>query len=348
MSASHLIDCYARSFIQVAINQGYDLQTILEYSGVPVGTPADQHKQSFNFTELLMLSRQVKSLLKNQFCELTTTGGRPGFIELMLDLALSAPNLEQALNKAFRFYSVLSPNIQFTLVEEGELVAVQQEIADSSSEFCHFLSEWWTLVMWSIASWLIGEKIDCIRFEFAHAPQISEHEYALALGVPCQFFQPKARFVFRKEYLHKPVIKEAGKVDEFLFSACRFGEIPGTSEPIKLRLANFLRAYFMDHKEFPLMEYAAKQCELNSHTLRRRLSEEGASFNQIKEDVRRVVALNLLADNSKSICEISIEAGFSDTSSFSRAMKNWTGFYPSEYRSRSIEKAPARQSETEH
>jgi AraC-like DNA-binding protein len=80
------------------------------------------------------------------------------------------------------------------------------------------------------------------------------------------------------------------------------------------------------------MEYAAKRCELNAHTLRRRLLEEDTSFNQIKDDIRRTIALNLLRDCSANIHAISLEAGFCDTSSFSRAVKKWTGYYPSQYR----------------
>jgi AraC-like DNA-binding protein len=67
--------------------------------------------------------------------------------------------------------------------------------------------------------------------------------------------------------------------------------------------------------------------------LRRRLDEEGQSFQSIKDQLRRDLAINYLKHSSKSVTEIAIDLGFAEQSAFHRAFKKWTGMRPGEYRS---------------
>jgi AraC-like DNA-binding protein len=66
--------------------------------------------------------------------------------------------------------------------------------------------------------------------------------------------------------------------------------------------------------------------------LRRRLEEEGTSYRQIKEEIRRDVVLKLLKIPHTPIAEITQRGGFSDASALARAVKGWTGLYPKQYR----------------
>jgi AraC-like DNA-binding protein len=76
----------------------------------------------------------------------------------------------------------------------------------------------------------------------------------------------------------------------------------------------------------------AKQLHLSQATLRRRLEDEGESYRNILDDLRRDLAIGLLSDNSNSLAEIAHTLGFSETSAFHRAFKKWTGARPGEYR----------------
>ena len=67
-------------------------------------------------------------------------------------------------------------------------------------------------------------------------------------------------------------------------------------------------------------------------TLRRRLSEEGESYQSILDELRRDLAIALLGETSLSVAAIAIELGFAESSAFHRAFKKWTGASPGEYR----------------
>ena len=82
----------------------------------------------------------------------------------------------------------------------------------------------------------------------------------------------------------------------------------------------------------PSEENIAKLVLLSNRTLQRRLSDENTNFRSLVLEVRRELAQKYLADKAMPLAEISYMLGFSDTSSFSRAFKKWTGDPPAVFR----------------
>ena len=71
---------------------------------------------------------------------------------------------------------------------------------------------------------------------------------------------------------------------------------------------------------------------LSARTLHRQLKEEGASLQQLKDAVRRDVAVAQLQRSSRPIKQIAALAGFNNEKSFIRAFKGWTGQTPDVFR----------------
>lgn len=71
---------------------------------------------------------------------------------------------------------------------------------------------------------------------------------------------------------------------------------------------------------------------MNSSTFRRKLEREGFSYQEIKDEVRRALAIKLLRKSSMSIGEIAEVIGFQEASAFHRAFKKWIGENPGRYR----------------
>ena len=72
----------------------------------------------------------------------------------------------------------------------------------------------------------------------------------------------------------------------------------------------------------------APELGLSERTLQRRLEEEGASFGDILDSVRRDLGLRYLEDGKLSLAEIAYLLGYSEPSPFHRAFKRWTGSTP--------------------
>ena len=78
----------------------------------------------------------------------------------------------------------------------------------------------------------------------------------------------------------------------------------------------------------------ARRFGSSPRTLQRRLGEEGTSFQEVLDQVRREAAERYLADSSLSCAEVGYLLGFSEPAAFHRAFKRWRGVTPKEYRSR--------------
>ena len=82
----------------------------------------------------------------------------------------------------------------------------------------------------------------------------------------------------------------------------------------------------------PTMEEVAQALHTTSRTLRRRLEDEGTSFQGVLNTVRSDLAKQYLAATRLSSEEIAAALGFSDAANFRSAFRKWTGRSPSAWR----------------
>jgi AraC-like DNA-binding protein len=80
------------------------------------------------------------------------------------------------------------------------------------------------------------------------------------------------------------------------------------------------------------IEAAARGLAMSPRTLQRRLSEEGTSFDSLREEVRKQTAETFLADRSLSVAEVAFLLGFSEPGAFHRAFKRWHNITPDAFR----------------
>jgi AraC-like DNA-binding protein len=66
--------------------------------------------------------------------------------------------------------------------------------------------------------------------------------------------------------------------------------------------------------------------------MRRRLKLEGHTYQSIKDDLRRDIAIAELQDTDHTIADIAAAVGFAEPSAFHRAFRKWTGMRPTDYR----------------
>jgi AraC-like DNA-binding protein len=71
---------------------------------------------------------------------------------------------------------------------------------------------------------------------------------------------------------------------------------------------------------------------MTPRTLHRRLVDEGTSFHDLLEDVRRTLAVEHVKSGRLSIEEIAYMLGYSDLANFRRAFRRWESVPPSAYR----------------
>ena len=83
---------------------------------------------------------------------------------------------------------------------------------------------------------------------------------------------------------------------------------------------------------FPDIEMISERLNVSVRTLRRRLTQEGTSFQEVLDGVRFGLATEYLVETSLPLQEISALLGYSEPGNFTHAFKRWSGKAPSDFR----------------
>ncbi|MEM7719197.1 MAG: AraC family transcriptional regulator [Pseudomonadota bacterium] len=71
---------------------------------------------------------------------------------------------------------------------------------------------------------------------------------------------------------------------------------------------------------------------LSARSFHRRLADQGVRFQTLTEETRREIAMGMLRDERYTLSEIAFLTGYSEQSTFTRALKRWTGSPPANCR----------------
>lgn len=84
--------------------------------------------------------------------------------------------------------------------------------------------------------------------------------------------------------------------------------------------------------DLPDLETLATSLLTTSRTLRRRLAEEGTSYQKLRDQVRLRIATQLLDDRDHAVKDVATLLGYADTPAFTNAFRRWTGQGPRAWR----------------
>ena len=83
----------------------------------------------------------------------------------------------------------------------------------------------------------------------------------------------------------------------------------------------------------PGIQHVARELRISTRTLQRKLTAEGANFQQVMEEARRELARHYLLHSSLQLNETAYLLGYADSNSFFRAFHQWEGTTPGKWRS---------------
>jgi AraC-like DNA-binding protein len=89
------------------------------------------------------------------------------------------------------------------------------------------------------------------------------------------------------------------------------------------------------------MDEVARRLGLHPRALRRRLRQEGTTFEAIKDEVRYTTARELLMLGALGVSDVAITLGYASTSSFVHAFRRWSGVSPGLWRQETMRRNEA-------
>jgi AraC-like DNA-binding protein len=277
------------------------------------------------------LWRLVAETLDDEFFGQDSRRMKAGSFAMLCHSVLSCKTLGQALNRCVRFYGLILDDIAVGVLCEGREARITLEERAAGRPHRPFAHEVLLVLIYGLACWVVGRRIPILRAEFGYPTPAHSAEYRLMYCTDLAFDMPMTALVFDAAHLELSVVQNERSAKEFLRTApenivVKYKNDSNLSAQIRRRLRQRLPG------EVPDFETLAAELNMTTATLRRRLEEEGATYQGIKDQLRRDLAIRYLSHSDRSVIEIALELGFSERSAFHRAFRKWTGASPGEFR----------------
>ena len=147
--------------------------------------------------------------------------------------------------------------------------------------------------------------------------------YHRVFGADVTFGAPRNSLSFESAILDRPVQFADPALAEYLHAraAAMLDQLPAAGA-VRQRVRQAISNRLCDASE---IKQVARRLGTSARSLQRALMDEGTSFQEIRDEVRRSVALDLLEQRSLSIGEIAALVGYAQSSAFRAALHRWTG-----------------------
>ena len=317
--------------------RGVPIEPLLEQAGIPLkflGEPLARVSPA----QFSSLWKGIARELDDEFFGLDSHPMREGSYALMCHSALSSANLYQALKRILRFMRLVLDDLDPALeVREGQAYIRLRDTRPEPVLFAH--ATLFVLVL-GLACWLIGRRIPLSEGSFqSPSPGDAAIEYQTLFCEHLKFAQPETWLAFPESYLQQPVVQTVKTVREFFSDATasilvKYRNPKSTAAMIRRRLRGQAPV------DWPLFERLCEEMHCAQATLRRRLRLEGQTYQSVKDDLRRDMALDQLLHGGKRTPEVAALLGYADHSAFYRAFRKWTGGLPSDYRTGPVRAGP--------
>lgn len=256
---------------------------------------------------------------------------RCGSFIAMTQCALTARDGAHALTRALSFMRLILDDLSAQLSSEPERVRLTLSHREGTPQPTMFAYATYFILVYGLVCWLVGRRIPLLTARFRCAEPAAAQEYRLMFCEDMRFNQDTTYVDLAPAFLELPVIQTTQSIKPFLRDAPGSFVVkyrnPGS---LAARVRKLLRTLPM--AGWPAADEMAQRLHLAEATMRRHLKQEGYTYQSIKDDLRRDIAIGELQDSGRTIAEIAARVGFAEPSAFHRAFRKWTGMRPTDYR----------------
>jgi AraC-like DNA-binding protein len=170
------------------------------------------------------------------------------------------------------------------------------------------------------------ERLD---MPYPQPPEASAYEQHF--GCPVHFGEHEARFWLRNEHLQLKLPTADPNAHAMYRGLCdqQLKAQEATGHTLAQRVLAHLGLF---SGQFPSAEEVAKSFGLSERSLRRQLSDDGASFRDLLAQARYAKARHLLRHTDLPIEDIAEQTGYAESAAFIHAFQRWAGQSPRAFR----------------
>lgn len=325
-----------KDIIYESANYGANKQLLAEATGFTLEELDDGERWVHLPQAQLVWAKAVEFTQQPQLGLLIGRSSNPHVIGLLGYLMESCPDMGQAFELLTRFNPLF-----------GNMFSYHHERrASGFSVIYEPHPEWWahypetaqqaietsmsrTL---SIIHRFTGKRIWPERASFKYKVPKDISVYQEVLKTKLEFNAGENRLDFNQKLVQIPVAshnltlyQEFRALAEIKLAQIQSSHRVPTAERVRTILLSAL------DQHLPTINQTAEQLQCSTRTLQRRLREEGTSFQNILEEIRKELAIRFVQKKQNKLAEIASFLGYSDPRVFRRAFKRWTGLTPTAF-----------------
>ncbi|AOZ03486.1 AraC family transcriptional regulator [Cupriavidus sp. USMAHM13] len=324
--------CFVHQAIAGLRARGLPPEPVLRAAGIaPALLEALQARVSADSYSALWL--EVARVLDDEFFGQDSRRMKCGSFTMLCHAVAGSQTLGQGLERVARFFGLLLDDIGVRLERPSAAAGAAALVLTTPSARRPgvFAQETLLIMLHGLMSWLARRRVPIQQASFAYPEPDYSAEYRVMYSRRLAFGEPSTALWFDAAWLAHPVRHDERSLKVFLRAAphnlvVKYSDRAG----IVARIRRLLRQ--SRPEAWPTFEQLAQDMHLSASSLRRRLMDEGATYQQLKDELRRDLAIEALSHSTQPIVAIAAELGFAEPGAFHRAFRRWTGSRPGAYR----------------
>ncbi|CAG4889860.1 AraC family transcriptional regulator [Paraburkholderia gardini] len=320
--------------LALARARGLDVRPVIEAAGIAPQVLASP-KSRVTSAQYGALWAGIARALDDEFFGQDSHPMKSGSFVAMTHAALTARTGAHALARAVGFMRLVLDDLHVRIVKDATRVRLEFTHREGTPAPTMFACATYFILVYGLVCWLVGRRIPLLQARFRCAEPPAAHEYRLMFCDDMAFGEDASFVDLAPAFLDLPVVQTAKSARTFLRDA------PGNfvvkyrnAGSLAVRVRKLLRALPMS--AWPGSDEMALRLHVAEATMRRHLKLEGYTYQSIKDDLRRDIAIGELQDTDHAIADIAASVGFAEPSAFYRAFRKWTGMRPTDYRVTSL------------
>lgn len=266
----------------------------------------------------------------DEFFGMDRRGLRHGSLAFICRASMTQPTLGAGLETLLAFLRLMLADLRPDLVRHaGVIEIVLGEPLTSPRRAFTYFTLW--MFIHGVLCWLAGRRLPILAIDLRCAEPAFCEDYRVMFSENLRFERSQSRMLIAEDCLEAGIRRGTAELQRFLAQA------PGNilvkyRDPDSLGRRLRRQLLQLEPRCWPDADGLAHQLHLSGSTLRRRLAEEGTSFQSLKDSVRRELAIAWLGEGRQGMSELAERLGFADASSFYKAFRKWFGCKPGHYR----------------
>ncbi|MBU1340040.1 MAG: AraC family transcriptional regulator [Proteobacteria bacterium] len=249
-------------------------------------------------------------------------------------------NLEEVLHQFLRYQKLLYAVSGFSITQTPHSVIIVHAVKIPLFKgYNRILVELAFSSIITAMQALTGKQVIAREIRFAHEKPGHVKAYQDIFRAPLRFDQENDMMVLDKIQLTVSIPSSHAYIKDTLTQHAD-GLLITVASGSRLtdRVKDLVRENL--HKGHVDIEMISEKLNMSRWTLTRKLKKEGITFKHLMDSLKMELARHYLVHTPLSITDIAFLLGYSETSVFSRAFKNWTRENPSQFKQKLFQVMP--------